>query len=258
MCSLEGKRSVLTRKRRDGETVFATTSCFIGWSGVLQKYNNDALDMVIFDLEHGFFSLETAEQMLRMCRVLDIPSVVRVGDTQYHLISKVFDIGADGIMIPRVESVEQLGRALSYAKFPPVGKKGCGGFSLLRPGETTDRFNEGRVTLVQIESPAGIDSLPEMIEVYGEYIDGVVVGPTDLSISIGEPLRYRHPELLRSIGQVLDICRERRVSCGLYLDTFEEIAYWRDRGMNILWSGGDIGFLAKAYNELAAFVGGLA
>lgn len=253
-----GRLAALKQKLRNREKVFATTSGMIGWSGVIQKYRSDALDLVIFDLEHGFFTLETVEQMLRMCRVLDIPSVVRVGDTRYDLISKAFDVGADGIMLPRVESVEQLERALSYAKFPPLGKKGCGGFSLLRPGETTASFNEDRITLVQIESPAGIESLPGMIGKFGAYVDGIVVGPTDLSISVGQPLQYTHPEVQARINQVLDICREHQKSCGLYLDTFEEIAHWRKQGMNILWSGLDIGFLAKAYNELAAYIGGLA
>ena len=107
--------------------MFTISSSYIGWTGILRTMKNDVLDFLLFDLEHGHFGMETTENMIRTCNMLNLPAIVRVADTEYHLISKVLDFGADGILIPRVETVEQAKKAINSIRFPPIGKKGCGG-----------------------------------------------------------------------------------------------------------------------------------
>lgn len=243
---------MLLEKLKNREKIFATTISYVDWTGIVKIFSNPAPDFLMFDLEHGRFSMETAEKLIMQCNTLGVPAIVRAADTEYHLLSKLLDIGADGILVPRVETVAQAKKAYESIKFPPIGKKGCGGFSLLRGVLDTDYFNENRALFLQMESVQGIDNLDEMLHTV--KANGVIVGPTDLSIDMGIPFQYTNEKLIAQVDRVIEICNKNNMSCGIYCDTPEEISFWRGRGMNIIWSGGDIGFITQKYKELHGFV----
>ena len=251
----------LKTKLRTRQKVFATTITHGGWSGILQKMGNDVLDFLVFDFEHGLFTKEKGEEMIRMCNVLGLPAVVRVADAEYPLISGALDMGADGILVPRVETVDQALRAVDSVRFPPLGKKGCGGSSLLRGADvlaSVHSFNEDRILFLQMESEQGIANLGDILDAGKGQIGGIIVGPTDLSISMSIPLQYRNPLLVDAIKKVLRICQLEHVSCGLFCNGQEDISYWRGEGMNIIWAGTDVGFLLSGYADLCGFINDLA
>ena len=104
--------------------VLGTTIGNIPWSGIAQKFASFPFDFVLIDEEHGTISLESVEELLRVCRMCDLPTIVRVTAAVPHLISKTLDMGADGIMIPRFEKEEQLETLLRAARYYPRGRKG--------------------------------------------------------------------------------------------------------------------------------------
>lgn len=75
---------------------------------ILEQMNCDELDYVLFDAEHGLFDTQNVVELLQVCRLMGLPAFVRAQDAEYHLIAKAIDMGADGVMIPRTESLEQL------------------------------------------------------------------------------------------------------------------------------------------------------
>ena len=234
--------------------MFTISSSYIGWTGILRTMKNDVLDFLLFDLEHGHFGMETTENMIRTCNMLNLPAIVRVADTEYHLISKVLDFGADGILIPRVETVEQAKKAINSIRFPPIGKKGCGGFSLLTGENAFERFNKEKIIFLQIESPIGVDNLSDMLDMGKGEVSGVIIGPTDLSISMGIPLEYKNSKLISMVRRMIGICKNHSLSCGIFCYGEEDVKFWRKEGMNIIWSGSDIGYFSKAYNEFCDFI----
>ena len=117
--------------------------------------------------------------MTMQCRHLQFPSIVRVEDSLYHLIAKAIDLGADGIMLPRVERMEQVAAAVEAMHFLPIGRTGYGGWGLRREGESIEDFQRGRILMVQIESIQGKELIPEMVNKYGDFIDAFIVGPND-------------------------------------------------------------------------------
>jgi len=243
----------LQQKLENREKVFGTTITSVKWSGLLQMMRSETLDFTIFDFEHGSLTAESAEELLRMCNVLAIPAIVRVQEISYSYMSKIFDMGADGILVPRVETVEQVEEVVSSVRFPPKGKKGCGGFSLLHGGITrVEDFNSRKIIILQIESPLGISNLERMLDF--EEADGVIIGPNDMSLAMGIPWQFDHPMLLEGIDRVMEICSERKVSCGIYCDNQAEVSHWRNKGMNILWASSELGFFKKAYDEMCAFI----
>lgn len=205
--------------------------------------------MMMFDLEHGTLSIESVEEMLRMCRLCDLPSVVRVPDCVPHLISKTLDMGADGVLIPRVERMEQVETAIRCARYYPRGRKGCGGFSNLRAEDqgSVEAYNGNRLIFIQMESNEGLAILPEILEKYGKELAGVLIGPYDASIMIGTPLDILSDAMTDYIRKVFDICNTYGISCGSFVDGPELIARYRDLGGNVYWTGTDLGMLCMGF-----------
>ena len=224
----------------------------VAWSGMMQTLSKFPLDFIMFDLEHGILTAEGIEDSLRVCRMLDVTTVVRIQDCVPHLISKTLDMGADGILIPRVESLEQVATAVRCARYYPRGRKGCGGFSNLRPEDkgNLDRYNDNRLIFIQMESKEGLAVLPQILETYGKELAGVIIGPYDASIMVGTPLDILSDAMTDFIRQVFDICHQYGISCGSYVDGPSLIPRYRDLGANIFWTGGEIGFMCMGIQQL--------
>lgn len=206
---------------------------------MLELINEDYLDYLLFDMEHGVYNNESMVPILQTCRLIGLPAFVRVPECTYHHISRCMDLGADGVMIPRVETMEQVKLAVESMCFPPIGRKGRGGYCQLRGGETTADYRENRYLLLQMESPLGIENLSAMLDNYGERIAAVLVGPYDLSFTMGIEMQFEHPDFLAAVQRVFDICIARNKSVGIFCDTVEQAKYWRARGANFMWVSTD-------------------
>ncbi len=244
--------ATLIEKLQNREKIFATNLVSIQWSGIIEIFKNDVLDFLVLDLEHGTFSIEAVENLIRTARAYDLPVIVRAADTLYHLLSLCLDAGAAGLLVPRVESEDQARRAVDSVRFPPLGRKGFGGFSLVKEWPGVEQFNSRILVLLQIESRRGIDNIEEILAVEG--IAGIIVGPSDLSIDLGVPLQYDHPRLVEAAERVLSACQTRDLSCGIYCATEPLISFWRARGMNIIWSGCATDFITRGYQQLCGFI----
>lgn len=239
----------LAEKLKNREKVIGTTMIIFKSPIILECMNREELDFVLFDAEHGVFDTQNVVELLQICRLMKLPAFVRAQDCEYHLIAKAIDMGADGIMIPRTESLEQLKTAIDALLFYPQGRKGSGGHGQFRPGEAFGDFAKTRFLMPQIESPKGIELLPEMLEQYGDYISAVMIGPYDLSIMLGTPKNIKSPEMIAAIQQIFDISNSYGKSCGIYCDNEVLAQKYRDMGCNVLWTGSDKDFYMKGYNE---------
>ncbi len=208
----------------------------------------DSLDFILFDGEHGIFNNENLVNCLQVARLKGTPSFIRVADTEYHLISRALYMGADGIMIPRAETLQQVEKAVRSMNFPPNGKMGCGGHGQYRKDETI--FNYKRYLFLQIESPEGVKNLPEMLEKYGEFISAIIIGPFDFSVMLNKPLQFDDPELLSYIQKVFDICKEHNTSSGIFCDTVEKAEKFYNMGANVLWTATDMGIFNDGFKRI--------
>ncbi len=242
----------LKRKLFSREDILVTNLGNVSWSGIIEVIARFSFDGVVIDLEHGTMSVEDAESLLRTCRLCDLPGIVRVPDCVPNLVSKTLDMGADGIILPRVESVEQVETAIRAMRYFPRGRKGCGGFSNLRPEDagSTDKYNDNRFLFVQIESNEGLAVLPDILEKYKGEIAGVLIGPYDASIMLGTPLDIMSDEMTKFIGDVFSICNEAEITCGSFVDDKTLIPRYRRLGGNFFWTGSEISLLMESYKAL--------
>ncbi len=212
-------------------------------AAVLPLYQADGVDFILHDLEHGPHNIEQIAAKLASCRQLGIPSLVRVQDAIYHLIAKAIDLGADGILLPRTETGDQVETALAGIRFAPLGRKGCGGSQQFRPGETFAQFQKNRLLLLQIESPLGVQNLPAILDLYQDEIAGIIIGPYDMSVQVGTPLDIESPAVQEQIARTQAICASYKKSCGIFCDDLAKAESWAGAGMNILWTASDMSLL---------------
>lgn len=208
------------------------------------------------DLEHGGFDLETVQDICRVSVMVGLSPIVRVADLQYSLIARSLDCGAQGVIFPRVESAELLEKAISWTKFPPVGIRGYGlshpqvDYEKVDFPQVIEHMNTNTMVVMQIETQRALDMREELLAVPG--IDAVMVGPADLSISLGVPGEFQHPKMIGAIEAIRDTCIRRGVAPGLQTRTSGLAKFWKERGMRFLGCSNDTGMLFERACELAS------
>jgi 2-keto-3-deoxy-L-rhamnonate aldolase RhmA len=211
------------------------------------------LDWCYLDAEHGPFDFGMLQDLCRAAIAAGMAPIVRVADVQYSLIARSLDCGAMGILLPRVESPEVLAQAASWAFFPPVGRRGYGftqhnvDYEPVTIPQIIQHINDNTMLVFQIETQAGLDRRDELLSVPG--VDAVMVGPADLSISLGIAGEFEHPKLIDAIDKIIDSCRKHGVAPGIHIRSLHLAKFWRDRGMRLLSTGGDALFLFDKASE---------
>jgi 2-dehydro-3-deoxyglucarate aldolase/4-hydroxy-2-oxoheptanedioate aldolase len=204
-------------------------------------------DFVFFDMEHGPFSLETVADMVRVARLSGVTPLVRVPDTEYHLLCRPLDLGAQGIMIPRVETRAQVERIARCALFPPLGDRGCSvnkGQNDFMPQDLWDfveQANRENLIILQIERRQAVEHIADLLSVPG--VGAVIIGPNDLALSLGVRSDDMLAALEQPIQHVLDACLAAGIPCGIHIGDLEWLAEWQRRGMQLLCYSTDINFL---------------
>lgn len=207
------------------------------------------------DTEHGGFDLETIQDVCRIAAYVNFVPIVRVADLQYSLIARALDCGAGGVIFPRVESVELLEKAVSWTKFPPVGVRGFGlspfhfDHEPVTMPQMIEHVNEHSMVVLQIETKKALDMREELLAVPG--IDAVMIGPADLSISLGVPGQFQHPLVVEAMEAIRDTCERRGIAPGTQTRTLELAKFWKERGMRFLGCSSETAMLYEKAKEIA-------
>jgi 2-keto-3-deoxy-L-rhamnonate aldolase RhmA len=204
-------------------------------------------NFLFFDMEHGPFNLETIADMVRVTRLAGVTPLVRVPDAEYHLMCRPLDLGAQGIMIPRVETKTQVEHIVECTLYPPLGRRGCSvnkghnDFAPQNPWEFSEQANQENLIILQIERWRAVEGIEELLGVPG--VGAVVIGPNDMALSLGIRSEDMLGALEEPIQHVLEACLARHIPCGIHISNLEWLAEWQRRGMQLLCYSSDINFL---------------
>lgn len=177
------------------------------------------MDFIFYDCEHGVLSYEQLHDLMVLGNMREFPSIVRAAQLARSDVSKILDYGAAGVMVPMIETAEQAQRLVQWSKYPPLGKRSYSGGANTQyaPGGNHElhmkRLNEKTMSIVQIETRQGVENIEAILNVKG--IDGVLIGPCDLAISLGWPDDLMREEELNMIQKVADACRKRNLGFGI-------------------------------------------
>lgn len=240
-----------------GETVFGCAVQTIRSPEIPRTFAAAGFDYVFIDMEHGGFDFETVQDMIVASARSGITPLVRVGELLYSLVSRLLDVGAQGIILPRVEDPGLLREALSWMKYPPEGKRGFGilptyvDFEQRSMPEVIHHLNSNTLSIVQFETVPALDRADELLSVPG--VDVAMIGPADLSIALGVPGEMEHPRMVEAIDKLIQQAASHGVVPGIQTRTVEQATFWAKRGMRFVGAGGEHGLLlAKAREAVSA------
>ena len=257
---------MLKKSIREGK-ILCGMSVSTAAPSLLEIIGYSGFDFTYIDLEHSAIDLESLTNMVVASELSGMGTLVRVSDNQATPIRKALEIGADGVIVPHVNTREDAENAVQAARFPPSGKRGFG--ALVRasrynlpskPMEDYARLsNEGVIVIAQIEEREALENIDEITETEG--IDALLLGPSDLSLSLGVPGQFQSPELIGNIDKVVETARKKGipVMCTVsYLSrpvTVESIRAWVEKGLRLLLFGSVEGAVREAcLNTMENFV----
>lgn len=176
-------------------------------------------EWLVIDTEHTSIDLSMVQILISTIQSLNKAALVRVSKNEEVIIKRVLDSGADGIIVPMVNSKYDAIKAVEYAKYPPAGKRGVGLWRAQQYGEGFDNYKkwqkENLTVIAQIEHIEGIENLEEILEVEG--IDGTIIGPYDLSGSLGIPGQYDDTVVQDAIKKYIKVSNNSNKSTGFHL-----------------------------------------
>ncbi len=242
-----------------GETVWGTMVMEFGAPSVVRILKKAGWDYILPDLEHTAFSLETIGSMIQVAKGVGLPVIVRVPDIERSWISRVLDAGALGVMIPRVETKEQVEEAITYAKYEPQGTRGVAigiahtDYQLVDGQTYIRKANEETMIVVQIESGKAIENLDAILSVPG--VDVAFVGIADLATSLGIPIQFTHKKFVAAVERVIERCQVYKVVPGMWVGSVEEAVRWQAKGMRMMMYGTEFFLILERSQEVLGKVG---
>ena len=239
-----------------GEVLIGTFVLEFGGSAIATLLASAGADFMIADLEHSSFSIEAVGRMIRNARGSNLPCIVRVPALERHFVSRVLDAGATGVMIPRVESCEDIKRIRKWTKYAPEGDRGVafgightdyGDFTKLDTRKYVRNANQEILTVGQIETVKAVENLNDILNT-GE-LDVVFIGPYDLSTSMGISGELDHPLLLDAIKEIIKLAEAHNTALGCYVNDFESGEQWLHLGIQLIACGNDAFLLTRKFAE---------
>ena len=227
-----------------GDRVYGT--CIVSpspvWPAAIKRIG---LDFVFIDTEHTPIDRHQLSWMCRTYRAIEVAPIVRIPSPDPYEACKALDAGAQGIIGPYIESVEQVKRLVGATKYRPL--KGQKLEEFLECGEERDAnlveylrsFNENSVLIANIESRPAMKSLDEIVSVEG--LDGVLIGPHDLSISLGIPEQYGHADFDAAVREIFQKARAHGIGAGIHwwFGVDAQVA-WTEAGANLIVNNSDV------------------
>lgn len=211
------------------------------------------MDFLMIDTEHSSVGMESIQNMIRFARAAGLVPLARVTDNQYPLIASILDMGAMGIMVPRVNSPDEARYVVQCAKYPPQGRRGFGARGVVTDYERVSVLdvlawvNEHTLVIVQVETAEALSHLAETTSVPG--IDIALIGPNDLSISLGVPGDFEHPRFVKAVERAFEICLKNGISPAVHASDLEAVKRYRDMGMRFLMYASEARMLLDAAIE---------
>jgi 2-keto-3-deoxy-L-rhamnonate aldolase RhmA len=175
-------------------------------------------DWLVFDVEHGLFTMPDVQRMMQAMGSADTIPMVRVPVNEPVYFKWALDIGAHGIIVPWVNSKEEAMKAVESCKYPPQGHRGCGPRRASRYyadiADYVKVANEDILVVVMIESQMALDNINEILSVKG--VDAAFIGPDDLSLNLGIFQQRDHPKFRSALNKVLEACKNHGVAPGMH------------------------------------------
>ena len=209
------------------------------------------LDWLFIDLEHSALTIEDAQLILQVAGT-NMPCLIRVPSNDEVWIKKALDIGASGIIVPQVKTIEDAKQAVRFSKYPPDGLRSVGIGRAQGYGETFQEYiysaNTKIVVVVQIEHIDAVNNIESILTVSG--IDCLFIGPYDLSASMNRTYQDTDQDVQKAINHVKNCADKAKIPLGIFGVTTEAVKPYIQNGYTLIAVGIDTMLITEAINGI--------
>jgi len=241
-------RAILKEKLRKRDRLFA------GWvsyahPSITETLSRAGFDFIAIDMEHSTISVEQAQRIIAASQGGGVPCLPRPVSQSNDWFKPLLESGADGLLVQMVDTPQEVEQIIEYIKYPPIGNRSYGvnraqwyGFDF---EEYTSSWNESSTLIIQVESIKAVQDIDALLNF--DEIDGVMVGPYDISGSLGVPGQLTHPLVIEASREVIKACERFGKSCGTQVSnpSVENISTLFDLGYTYAVLGSDLFVLWK-------------
>jgi 2-dehydro-3-deoxyglucarate aldolase len=237
------KRSELKKHLRQQKLILSGWTS-IGNSQISELLLESKINCLGIDIEHSTISQEQSMHIILACNNKAKSCLPRVASHNPESIRRLLDSGADGIIVPNVESNADVKKIVNWVKYPPIGKRGYGIARAQNYGHDFKKYTKGwnkdSILMIQIESINAVNNIESIID--DPNIDCVIVGPYDISGSLGIPGQIQHEKVVKACKIVITACKKYNLSCGIHVPSVTEQSI-RDsikKGFNFIILASDV------------------
>lgn len=233
-----------------------------GSRGQAQILNQADLDFTIIDTEHSSFGISNVADMVAWFKATPIAPIVRIPQIEYHLIARVMDAGALGVMVPNVKTGAQAKAIVDAVKYAPLGNRGVimgsahTDYQAVNAAEFMTFSNENTTIICQIESVEGLENLEAIATTPG--VDILWVGHFDLTQSMGIPGQFDDQRFLDALQQVVEMANAHRLGAGIQPGNVAQAKSWIDTGFNVISYSADLSVYQSGVTQAVADIRDLA
>jgi 4-hydroxy-2-oxoheptanedioate aldolase len=241
----------LTERLADGNAAFGV-SLTIADPFTAEIMAAQAFDFLMIDMEHSPISAYQLQTQLIALRPSGAAVLVRIPHQDETAIMQALDLGAEGVIVPHVESARECADAVRAALYPPHGTRGVGPRRAARLADRETYFRRAASDTfvgVMLESGDAVDNIDDILAVEG--LGGVIIGAADLAASLGHLNDARHDDVTKAIEQIMQRCAACGVPFGMYAATAEDAARIMSRGARLITVGSDLLFLEQGMRNAA-------
>ena len=239
------------QRLKDHETLIGTIVSLAS-PEVAEVLSAAGFDLLFIDAEHSPLEALTIQHILQGAG--STPCLIRLARADEVSIKKALDVGAAGVIAPMVNSAEQAAQVVRWARYAPLGTRGVGvgrahgyGFKFQ---EYVSSANDETVVVVQAEHSDAVNNMEAIVQVPG--VDAVLVGPYDLSASLGRLGEVTHPEVVSAIEHVTQVCRAAQMPLGIFGMSAEAVKPYIEQGYTLITVGIDTVLLGNAARQVLA------
>lgn len=191
----------------------------LGNLGIAEIMAKAGFDWLVVDLEHSTISIEKAGDLIRVIDLCNVCPLVRLTSNNPDLIKRVMDAGAHGVVVPMVNTKDDAARVVEAVYYPPSGKRGVGlsraqGYGA-KFADYLQWLKDSAVVIVQIEHINAVDNLESILSTKG--VDGFIIGPYDLSASMGIPGQFDDPGFIKAMEKIRTVSQTMNVAGGIHI-----------------------------------------
>ena len=235
-----------------GEKVIGTFSSLGGMS-TIECLGQAGLDYVIIDAEHSTVNDETMTDMIRISELSGLTPFIRIADVTHGQIQHALDSGAGGLIVPCLETAQQVKKLVNLSKFSPKGNRGfapcrgsrwgCDEDARISMEHYMNNCNEEAMIIPQCETREFLEHIEEIVKIEG--VDGIFIGPFDLSISLGIPAQFENPMFIAAVERILKACMEAQKPVLIYAGNVGAVKKYFEQG----FAGAAYGMDAIIYTD---------